>query len=72
MSDEKFEKLDDVIAYAQENVDISAIFLWADEYQYEGMQKADADKIINALWSVFDKVKGGECIVAQLHPNIYC
>ncbi|MDA9304336.1 hypothetical protein N9Q20_00350 [Amylibacter sp.] len=60
MSDEKFEKLDDVIAYAQENGDISAIFLWADEYQYEGMQKADADKIINALWSVFDKVKGGE------------
>ena len=60
MSDGKFEKLDDVIAYAQENGDISPIFLWADEYQYEGMQKADADKIISALWSVFGKVKGGE------------
>ena len=60
MSDEKFEKLDDVIVYAQENGDISSIFLWVDEYQYEGMQKADANKIISALWSVFDKVKDDE------------
>ena len=60
MSDVEYEKLDDAIVHAQENGDISPVFLWAEEYQYEGMQKADADKIISAVWSVFGMIKGGE------------
>ena len=60
MSDVEFEKLDDAIAYAIENGDIGPVFLWASEHQYEDMTQADAEKIVEVVWDVFDKVKDDE------------
>lgn len=60
MSDVEFEKLDEAIEYSKNNADIGPVHLWAAEHQYDGMTKADCDKIVAAVWNVFGQVKGGE------------